>query len=136
MMSSDKSFYRYQVNSADDLSRETFERRSKKARQNNKNGFFFEINEIFPILRDLVSANDAVLSKLEIYNRLANLLECELYYIRIETLTELADFLKHFEKNIDQSFNLLLTPKTTAQMKVFCQFYKDMKEKINVFWRF
>ncbi len=142
-MSSDNSFYRYRIEGTAQLTDECFARRSKKARQNNKSAFFFELDSALEntnSLADFLKRNsfktDAVLMSLHFYRTLSPLLSCDRQYVHIRTTVELTEFLQHFESNPTEKFNLLFTPTTSTELKAFLQVYFRLKDSIEIFWRF
>ncbi len=139
-MSSHMSFYRYLIQSTADLNKSTLDRRTAKAKDNNKTGFCYEIDKNYSQFADLntffaghLKSNDLVigythqLEHLKISNQ-------DAFYVKITDLEE-----NHALKAVQTESllkNILFSPLTTRQLKKMVSFYGANKDRLNIRWRF
>lgn len=145
-MSSSKSFYRYKITSPEDLLPETFSRRRRKAQQNSKSNFIFEIDSNFSLeakkvkdfLQKNISEADLTLASPNFFLLLKHdITNLQKLVFRISRPDELETYETHFFNLPNHS--LLLTPATKPQLASFVKLAKKVKaaeKSTEVFWRF
>jgi glycosyltransferase involved in cell wall biosynthesis len=140
--SSYNSYYRYQIETAMDLTPETFSRRKSKAGHNHKKDFFFEVAsnpevsgaEIEFFLSAYVKDSDLVFLPVEKSAFVENLPGKPDIFFIVSRESDLPLVSKLSESARRPGF--LFTPLTSKEMKKFVQFFEGQKEKIEIFWRF
>ena len=147
LMSSNKSFYKYKISSEADLQQVTYDRRLRKAQQNSKTNFIFEItlshhlefNKITQFISLYKKQEDLVLaSPIYLENLTKNTTQLSDYVIRIDT----SDDYKFYESSekLRQIKSFLFCPLTKPQLADFIKHFKILKKEPSsdksLFWRF
>lgn len=139
LLSTDNSFYRYNISNSQDLSESCFNRRQSKAQYNNKKAFFFNIESKLddPALAvDFLSSHlkekDVLCCSIDTHKILYKSVEKTRYVLLIRTASELPFLLEHHE-TIN---NVLLIPTSKSDLDSFVELHKTLENKINIFWRF
>lgn len=140
MMSSYNSFYRYQLQTQEDILPETFERRKSKSVHNNKSAFFYDISgydltieQLHLFLKKYLNVNDLVFIPPQKSGSLKFLEEYrDFLFFKVSTPEEYeqAIALKSNEK-----INLIFSPLTSKSMKVLVKIYQE-NQSHNIYWRF
>jgi glycosyltransferase involved in cell wall biosynthesis len=145
-MSSSKSFYRYKINSKEDLLKDTFLRRLRKAKQNCKSNFIFEIefNEnldqkiIIAFLNENQQTDDLILVSPRAYLKLKfQTFKLSAFVFHINNINERETYENHFYEF--NTHSLLFNPTTKPQLtdfSILAKKIKDSNESIHIFWRF
>ena len=138
-MSSYNSFYRYQIESASDLTNSTFQRRTQKAAHNDKLSFFYEVlldqpdsEAIKYFFERNLKQNDLVFLKPQRYSDFGEQIKNDCLYVVLEDESDLT----YFNKVQKQETKLLLIPKDTKTLKLFVDFYLKNQTTHKIFWRF
>ena len=136
-MSTNNSFYRYEIASLADISETVYARRKLKANQNNKTGFLFTFTENFKALELAVEFMLAKIRGLDlvqtspsnhklICSRI-NQTQCLLNLRNSADLKSLPDL---------KPENLLLTPLTTFELNSFAEFSAQSGAEYSIYWLF
>lgn len=141
-MSTNNSFYRYEIESLADISETVYARRKLKADQNNKTGFLFVFYENFKAI-DLaavfiatkICAQDLVQTTPRNHHLICNRIN------RLQCLLNLrnpADLkaLPEFDTPALKPENLLLTPLTTTDLNTFAEFNSRFADDYSIYWLF
>lgn len=136
-MSTNNSFYRYEIAGLEDISETVYARRRLKADQNNKSGFLFVLTENFKALDLAVGFMLAKIRALDlVQTRPANhkiicgrinKSQCLLNLRSSGDLRSLSDL---------KPENLLLTPSTTLELNAFADFYSQFAGDYSIYWLF
>lgn len=145
-MSSGKSFYRYKIASSEDLLADTFNRRLRKAGQNCKSNFIFEVDlktnldskRVQDFLRAYQKPNDLILATPRTLLELKLDKELLLNVVfRINSSEDREAFETHFSTL--NTHSLLFCPTTKPQLADFSKLAKKIKksnESVSIYWRF
>lgn len=145
-MSSDKSFYRYKINSTEDLLADTYNRRLRKAQQNYKSNFIFEIeltssldaNKVKLFVKEFYKINDLILLTPSAFLELKlDSEQLSSIVFRINNVEDRETYENHFSKLTLHS--LLFNPSTKPQLVDFSKLAKKLcqsNEKVSIYWRF
>lgn len=138
--SSYNSFYRYQLQTPEDILPETFERRKRKALHNNKTKFFFEISgfdlrseQIASFLTEFIRTEDLVFmppGKAGIVQSLLGHRE-KIYF----TISSLEDYNQAVGTRPEEKLNLIFTPVTSKALKRLVPVFQENKFH-SIYWRF
>lgn len=143
LLSTDNSFYRYNIETADDLSESCFIRRQTKARQHNKKSFFFSLAETWQdrpaeneLLREFLSLK---LTDRDVFcagpaaAAFRSCLRNGHFVLKICGPTGLAS-LPHILP--DYNGDLLLMPRTRQDLRGFMSFYETEPRRDRIYWEF
>lgn len=145
-MSSGKSFYRYKINSTEDLLVDTFNRRLRKAQQNCKSNFIFEIElstnldakKVKFFIKEHQKINDLILATpLTFLELKLDTDQLATVVFRINSIDDRETYEASFSKLTSHS--LLFNPTTKPQLTDFSKLAKKLKkshESIDIYWRF
>ncbi len=140
-MSTNKSFYRYEVKTLDDVAESTYARRLTKSLQNNKNSFFFSVSEklkytsiVAGFLKDKWREQDYLMTSTGNHRDFCGPIKREHCILNISTPQDLKT-VHNFESDIKPLF-LLLTPLTKSDLKQFIEFASQNTEKYEIYWLF
>lgn len=142
LMSTNNSFYRYEIESTDDISETVYARRKLKADQNNKTGFLFVLNENIKSLEPVtafiagkIRAQDVVQTtprQHHLVSKKINRAQCLLNLRNAEDLKAFHDIgLPEFKTQ-----NLLLSPRTTFDLNTLAEFHLKFADDYLIFWLF
>ncbi|MGZ3726647.1 MAG: glycosyltransferase family 2 protein [Pseudobdellovibrio sp.] len=142
MMSSDNTYYRYELNSPADILPETLLRRRNKAHKNNKNSFLYTVlTELLPasksseFLKSNMKTHDLLLIDFDIFTSSAALFQNFNFYLNFSK----AEQIKKFKSVADQSLfkvPLIFTPVTTDDFLEMQDFFVQAKTEQTIYWQF
>lgn len=144
LLSTDNSFYRYNISEINDLSELTYARRKQKSIQNCKKSFYFDINitskyleQVANFLSNKIAASDCVSLRINNIENIISLgVPANQIIIKISNLIDFNN-LTHPELKLSLSVkNLLFAPENSLELKIFNNYYINNQNKFNYFWIF
>lgn len=141
LMSTNNSFYRFKIADTSDISESTYLRRLTKAKQNNKNSFFYEIESdpkhldlVIDFLSDKLRINDRILCSVKNAILFSDKQLSPQYILKVADLNELQE-LSLNESHLS-GYPILFAPQTFSVLKKFVDYYKQNQQKHSFFWMF
>ncbi len=141
-MSTNNSFYRYEIENLSDISETTFQRRLLKAEQNNKKSLIFSIDAklksidlVLAFFKSKLRDQDFVLTNSTNHQQFSREITADRCILCIQTKDDLS-ILHESGKDENPTKHLLLMPTVKSDLVSFSEFYANNSESYEIFWMF